>query len=433
MIVKSKKILRTFPQNVMELLEINSSRNELIQLSDGNYYIDLTGGGTSFNTVGYNNPRIIKAISNKAKKISHSDFKTTIDEDRELLAELLLKGNKIQNDVLYFGGSSGGEGIEAAMKLSYQTHLESGDSRRNVFISRYESYHGSSTDAIAVSDRKNLLIYRDLFPPNRYKVSEHWYNKNCYKGETPTEYTNRCLNEIESKIIEIGPDRVCAFIGETIMGGLQGFIEPCPGYWEGVRKICDKYGIHLILDEVICGCGVSGEFYCIEYEGVTPDFLVISKGLTSGYFPLNAILLTSKTRDAIKNGSGRTNHSTTFQGHSIGAAVALEVVKIVKRENFLNRVKRLGRVCKEMINNLLCNNPHFVMVHGRGLRLSIEHNIKDQYNFSHQFHEIMKNKYKIIVDVKWHRILLTPPLTISEENLLSSVETICRTFNKITN
>ncbi|MCX7712465.1 MAG: aminotransferase class III-fold pyridoxal phosphate-dependent enzyme [Chthoniobacterales bacterium] len=422
------KILRTFPNSKNELIRIIFGKNEMLYLNDKNYYIDLTGGGTSFNTVGYSNRRIINKMVNKALLISHADFKTTLDEDREKLAELLLKDNKISNEFVYFAGNSGGEGIEAAMKLSYQTHLELGYSKRNIFISRMESYHGSSTDAIAISDRKNLLIYKDLFPCNRYKISDHYFIKNRRIGETKEEYTKRCLDEFEKKILELGPEKVCAFIGETIMGGLQGFIEPCDGYWKGIRDICDKYGIHLILDEVICGCGVTGNYYCIEYDGITPDFLVISKGLTSGYFPLNAVLLTRKTYEAISNGSGRTNHSTTFQGHSIGCAVALEVTKIVKRHIFLKRVQKLGDLVRQKIESYLKGHPNFIAVHGRGLRISIEYSFNNMISFADYFRNLMKQKYKILLDVKWHRILLSPPLTISEDKLLSSVEKICLEF-----
>ena len=167
------------------------------------------------------------------------------------------------------------------------------------------------------------------------KIKEHNKYRHKKKNETDLEYSLRSANHLEKKIKEIGAENIAGFIGETMLGGLIGDVPPTKNYWKLIRKkICDKYDIHLILDEVWCGTGTSEKYHCIEWDSVTPDFLFICKTLAAGYMPISAILTHNKIENIIKNGQGQIQYSNTFQGHSVSTAAALAVQKIINQKNF---------------------------------------------------------------------------------------------------
>ena len=213
------------------------------------------------------------------------------------------------------------------MKMSYQYHYSIGLKEKKWFISRKQSYHGSGTDAISLGDRPNLMIYKNFYPKFRAKVSDHNKYKNKLRFESDLEYENRSIDELEKKIIKIGPEKISGFVGETIMGGLVGDVPPTQNYWKKIRKMCDKYSIHLILDEVWCGTGTSGKIYCIDWDKVTPDFIFMGKTLAAGYVPVSGFVTNSRISDKIISKMGSIQFSTTHQGHSLATSAAIEVQK----------------------------------------------------------------------------------------------------------
>lgn len=424
------QVLRTFPN---EPVPPYIERGEGIYLytRDGEKLLDTTGGFTGHAILGWSNETVINAMKRQLEKITHIDYKVYSDENRDKLASLLLSRAEHKLNRVYYVGGSGGEACEAAMKLSYQSHYDKGNKEKTWFISREQSYHGSSTDALAVGDRPNLRFYNPLFPKERAKIPEHNQYREKRPHESLDEYAKRGAKALEDKILEIGPEKVCAFIGETIMGGLVGDVPPAPNYWKYIREVCDKYDVHLIVDEVWCGTGTSGKIYCIDWDGVSPDFIFLGKTLAAGYAPLSLVITSDKIEEAIKNGQGQIQHSTTHQGHSLCVAAALAVQKIIHDDEFLLHVNEMGRFLRDTLKQELGSHPFFSNVRGRGLRNSIEYKCEEQHLFGLTLAKEMREKYNILISGKWHRVCFSPALTITRDELEFVLSKFVKTFNEV--
>ena len=426
----SDKLLRTF---LNEPIPPYIERGEGVYLytKDGKKLLDTTGGFTSHAILGWSNKRIIEAMKKQLDKITHIDYKVYSDENRDKLAELLLSRAEHNLNRVYFAGNSGGEACEAAMKLSYQHHYDLGRKEKTWFISRCQSYHGSSTDALAVGDRPNLDFYKPLFPKNRAKISEHNQYRHKLEGEYLDDYAQRGAKELEDKILQIGPEKVCAFIGETIMGGLIGNVPPATNYWKYVRRVCDKYDVHLILDEVFCGTGTSGKIYCCDWDGVTPDFLFMGKTLAAGYAPLSIVLTSDKVEKVFRKAQGRIQHSTTHQGHSLAVAAAYAAQSIIHTDKMLNHICKMGELLRDTLKQELGSHPFFANVRCRGLRNSLEYRCPNQHEFGLKLTQVMKDEHDILIDGKWHRVCFSPALNIKEEELNLVLNCFIKTFKEV--
>ncbi len=392
-------------------------------------YFDGTGGLTGTITLGWGNKKIENAIFNQLKKIAHIDFKSLKDENRDVLRKLLLTDKKHKLDEIYYAGNSGAEANEGAMKLSYQYHQANGKKNKKWFISRYQSFHGSSSETVAIGDKFNLRFFKDFNPKFRAKVKEH--NLYRYKNinESEKDYSNRSIDEIEKKIRKIGPENISGFVAETMMGGLVGDVPACDGYWKKLRSICNKYDIHLICDEIWCGAGTSGKLYCVDHENITPDFITFGKTLTSGYLPLSIIITRSKFLKKIKKKFNLIRlPSSTYQGHSLGVVAATECMKIINNKDFLKSVSSKGKYFRSVINNELKNNEFFYNVRGRGMRNSVEHNTPNNDLFSEELQKNALDKYNLILGAKWHRTCFSGAINISYKNLNRLIEQYLNTF-----
>ena len=211
------KVIHTFPK-ADPLTYITRGEGMYLFTEDGCKLLDMNAGSVSYAVLGWSDERVRRAMKEQIDRICHIDYKVWGERNRDELAELLLSKAEHKLDRVYFAGSSGSEGCEAAMKLSYQVHYDNGKKTKQWFISRKQSYHGSTTDALAVSDRPNLEFFAPIFPTKRAKVSQHHPLREKRAGESDDDYAKRSAKELEDKILEIGPENVCAFIGETIMG-----------------------------------------------------------------------------------------------------------------------------------------------------------------------------------------------------------------------
>lgn len=423
-------VLRTFPNEPVPPY-IDHGKGLYLYTKDGKKLLDTTGGFTAHAILGWSNPEVIEAMTEQLNRITHIDYKVYSDENRDQLSELLLSRAEHGLNRVYFAGNSGGEACEAAMKLSYQYFYDSGKKEKRWFISRQQSYHGSSTDALAVGDRPNLDFFKPLLPVNRSKVPEHNIYRLKLDGETLDEYARRGARELDEKIVEIGPEKVCAFIGETMMGGLIGDVPPAPDYWKYVREVCDKYDVHLILDEVWCGTGTSGKIYCCDWDNITPDFLFMGKTLAAGYAPLSIVLTSDKIEHIIKNGQGRIQHSTTHQGHSLSVAAALAVQRIIHNDEMLDHVCKMGDYLRNTLESELKLHPFFANVRGRGLRSSLEFKCTDQNDFGMKLTEIMEKEHGILISGKWHRVCFSPALIITRKEIDLVLDRFIKTFKKV--
>ncbi len=408
------KVFRVFPNDPVPPF-VDRADGIYVYTKDGRKILDATGGGTSYAILGSCHPEVNGAIEHQIKRFGHLDYKIWADENTGELADILLSRAEHGLDRVYFAGNSGGEACEAAMKMSYQVHYDLGRKEKRWFISREQSYHGSSSDALALGERPNLEFYRPMLSPYRTQIPMHHPLYLKRSNETLDDYAQRSAKQLEDKILEVGPEKVCGFVGETIMGGLVGDVPPAPNYWKYIRSVCNKYDVHLILDEVYCGTGASGKIYCCDYDQVTPDFIFLGKTLAAGYGALSAVVTSSKIEEVIRRGQGRLQHTTTHQAHSLSVAAALAVQKIIHNDEFLSHVNTLGNYMRQVLTDELSALPIYRDVRGRGLRFSFEYQTEKPNEFGMQLAERLLRKYNILINAKWHRVCFTPALIMTSE------------------
>ena len=190
--------------------------------------------------------------------------------------------------------------------------------------------------------------------------------------ETREAYAQRAANDLEEKLLELGPGNVAAFVAETVVGATAGAVPPSPGYFKRIREICDQYGVHLILDEVMCGTGRTGTMMAYEQEGIVPDMVTMAKGLAAGYQPVGALLCRDEITDAIRKGSGFFQHGHTFMGHATAIAASLATLTEIKNEQLLDNVQARGASLLVRLRESLGDHPNVGDVRGRGLFIGIE-------------------------------------------------------------
>lgn len=333
-------------------------------------YLDASGGA-AVSCLGHSHPKVRQAIKDQVDKISfaHTGFFT--NEPMEALADKLIKGAPGTLDKVMFL-SGGSEGVEAALKLSRQYFLEIGAPQRRHVIARRQSYHGNTLGALSAGGN---MLRREPFKPvliETHHIAPCFAYRGQRDGESEDEYGRRTADELEAKILELGPDTVMAFIAEPVVGATIGAVPSVPGYFKRVREICDKYGVLLVLDEVMCGTGRTGTMFACEQEDVAPDLLVCAKGLGAGYQPIGALMVSSGIYNAVAEGSGVLQHGHTYMGHPVACAAALAVQTAIEEEGLLDNVNRLGALLEDALHDRFGNHHHVGDIRGRGLFWGIE-------------------------------------------------------------
>ncbi len=349
-----------------------AARSEGIYIYDneGKAYLDASGGA-AVSCVGHRHPDVLAAMHAQIDELAyaHTSFFTSAISE-ELASHLVAHAPPGLGQVYFVSGGS--EAIEAALKLARQYFVEIGEPQRTTFVGRRQSYHGNTLGALAVGGNE---WRRAQFAPlliDVGRVSPCFEYRGRHEGETQEGYTQRLIAELDAKFREIGPDRVIAFVAETVVGATAGAVPPTPGYFKGVRELCDRYGILLIADEVMCGMGRCGTLHAVEQEGITPDLLVVAKGLGGGYQPIGATLASSRIVDALRRGSGMFQHGHTYIGHSVAAAASLAVQKVIQRDNLLANVRDRGADLQRGLAQRFGEHPHVGDIRGRGLFRGVE-------------------------------------------------------------
>ncbi len=338
--------------------------------AEGKRYLDASGGA-AVSCLGHSDRAVIEAVQRQLERLpfAHTSFFT--NEPMEQLADELIRRAPPSFDKVYFV-SGGSEAIEAALKLARQYFVEKGEPQRAHLVARRQSYHGNTLGALAVGGN---AWRRKQFEPLLINVS-HLSPCFSYRGkkasETDDAYAARLAAELEAEIQRLGSDRVIAFVAETVVGATLGAVAPVPGYFKRVREICDRYGLLLILDEVMCGMGRCGTLWAFAQEGVVPDLVTIAKGLGAGYQPIGAVLVARKVSEAIQGGSGFFQHGHTYIGHAAACAGALAVQKRLHEDRVLDRVAPLGAALMERLKAAFRDDPHVGDIRGRGLFQAIE-------------------------------------------------------------
>ena len=345
---------------------------------EGAYLIDASGkryldgsSGAAVSCLGHNDRQVIDAIEAQLERLpyAHTSFFTT--EPMEALADALIADAPEGLARVYFV-SGGSEAIEAALKLARQYFVELGETDRRYVIGRRQSYHGNTLGALAVGGN---MWRRQQFEPlliDAVHVSPCYEYRERRPDETLEGYGRRLAAELEAEIRRLGPERVIAFVAETVVGATLGAVPAVPDYFRLVREICDRYGILLILDEVMSGMGRTGTLYACEQEGIVPDMVCIAKGLGAGYQPIGATLLAGRIHEAIANGSGFFQHGHTYIGHAVACAAALAVQRAFKERGLIERVRAIGPQLERRLRDRLGKHPNVGDIRGRGFFWGIE-------------------------------------------------------------
>jgi adenosylmethionine-8-amino-7-oxononanoate aminotransferase len=338
--------------------------------ADGKRYLDGSGGA-AVSCLGHAHPDVLAAMHAQIDRLAYahtSFFSTAVAE--QLADQLITTAPDGMSHVYFVSGGS--EAVEAALKMARQYFVEIGQPQRQHFIARRQSYHGNTLGALAVGGNawrraqfQPLLIDVTHVAPC-YPYRDQW------PTETPEQYGQRLVRELSQAIDQLGGENVIAFVAETVGGATAGVLTPVPGYFKAVRELCDRHGILLILDEVMCGMGRTGTLHACEAEGVVPDLLTIAKGLGGGYQPIGAVLAHRKLVDAFRAGSGLFQHGHTYLGHAVACAAALAVQQVIARDGLLGRVQQLGAYLEQRLRAELGQHPHVGDIRGRGLFWGVE-------------------------------------------------------------
>ena len=322
---------------------------------DGCYIIDKNdkryldaSGGAAVSCLGHSDITVRNAIIEQTEKLAfaHTSFFTS--DPAEKLANLLAENSPKGLNKVYFV-SSGSEAVEASLKLARQYFVEIGEPERHRVISRKQSYHGNTLGALAAGGNVWRRSFFEKILVDTSLISPCYPYRHQNVNETEIDYGLRVANELEEEIKILGPQNVMAFIAETVVGATAGALTPVPGYFKRIREICDKYGVLLILDEVMCGMGRTGSLFACEEENIIPDIVTIAKGLGAGYQPIGAMLCQDFIYDSIANGSGFFQHGHTYLGHPIACAASLAVLTKLINENMCEKVKDKGEILQKIL------------------------------------------------------------------------------------
>ncbi len=338
--------------------------------AEGRRYLDGSGGA-AVTSLGHGNAEVLEAMRRQMDRIAyaHTSFFTT--DAAESLAERLVALAPGGLDYVYLV-SGGSEAVEAALKMARQYFVEIGQPQRRHIIARRQSYHGNTIGALATGGNAWRRAQFQPILPETHHVAPCYAWRDQHEGETAPDYAARLAQELEDKILELGADQVIAFVAEPVVGATLGAVPAVEGYFRRIREVCDRYGVLLILDEVMCGMGRTGSIFAHEQEGVTPDIVTVAKGLGGGYQPVGAVLLSARIYDAFRDGSGLFQHGHTYLGHPIAAAAADKVVEIMTRPGLMENVQNMGQRLRDGLAAELGRHPNVGDIRGRGLFCGIE-------------------------------------------------------------
>jgi len=344
----------------------------------GPYLIDATGkkyldgcGGAAVSCLGHNHPAVADALRAQLARLSyaHTAFFTT--EVLESLAAHLIARAPDNLSHAYLV-SSGSEAMEAALKLARQFCVETGQAQRDTVIARRQSYHGATLGALAVGGHAQRRAPYQPLLVEVPRIAPCYAYRHRAAGESEADYGLRAADELEAKILEVGAERVIAFVAEPVVGATLGVVPAVAGYFRRIREICDAHGVLLILDEVMCGMGRTGDLYAHAHDGIRADIVTVAKGLGGGYQPIGAALLDARIYRAIASHSGAFWHSHTYIGHALAAAAALAVQQTIERDDLLRNVRARGAELFALLRARLGEHPHVGDIRGRGLFAGIE-------------------------------------------------------------
>ncbi|MDK1389779.1 aspartate aminotransferase family protein [Sinorhizobium sp. 8-89] len=350
---------------------ITSGEGIYVVDDSGKRYLDASSGGVVVSALGHGNNEVAQAIEEQLRKVPYFHGGVFTNQPMEELAVHLVSRAPTGLKKAFFV-SGGSEAVETAVLLARQYAVETGQAKRTRIIARRNSYHGATLHGLAIgANIMRRTPFMDIAPDILHVPTCYAYREKL-DDETEEEYGLRVADEFEAAILRVPQDSVLAFVAETVGGNGSGAMPPPKGYFKRVREICNKYGILLICDEVLCGLGRTGDLHACAAEGITPDILSVAKGLGAGFVPIGAVMTTDAIHEAIRNGSGAFRGGFTYSGQAVACAAALKVQQIVERENLISNVRSMGEALRQALISRFSNNSYVGDIRGRGLLQCIE-------------------------------------------------------------
>jgi adenosylmethionine-8-amino-7-oxononanoate aminotransferase len=338
--------------------------------TEGREYLDGSSGAMTA-SVGHGVVEIADAMRDQAERIAFTYRTQFTNEPAEELARRLTQ--LAPGDLSWaFFVSSGSEATEFAIRAATNHWREKHRPEKVKILGRHISYHGMTMGALSMSGHAaRRPDYGSLLHP--FPVAPPAYGfRYARPGESEAQYSARAVAEVKAALLAEDPDTIAGFIAEPIVGAAGGVLVPPPGYFAGLRKLCDQLDILFIADEVITGAGRTGDWTASAAEGVVPDLLVLGKGISGGYAPVAAVLLREHMTDTLRDGSGVAPFGHTFSGNPVGAAACLAVLDKIERENVLDNVRARGAQLQVGLLEMAQRRRHMVDVRGRGLLWGFE-------------------------------------------------------------
>ncbi|MDN0083117.1 aspartate aminotransferase family protein [Crenobacter sp. SG2305] len=405
--------------------------------SEGNKIIDGMAGLWCVN-IGYGRKDLAEVAKNQMEELAYYNtfFKTThpaVVELSTLLAEVAPDGFE---HVFYT--NSGSESVDTMIRMVRCYWDIKGQPQKKTLIGRWNGYHGSTIGGASLGGMSYMHEQGDLPIPGIVHVEQPWWYKHG-KDMTPEEFGIQAARWVEDKILEVGPDKVAAFVGEPIQGA-GGVIIPPSTYWPEVERICRKYDVLLVADEVICGFGRTGEWFGHERFGFTPDIFTTAKGLSSGYLPIGAVFVGPRVAEGLIAG-GDFNHGFTYSGHPVAAAVARANVTALRDEGIVAAVKEdIGPYMQKRWREVFSQFEHVDDVRGIGLiqAFTLVKNKATRELFPNwgEIGTLCRDiffKHNLIMRACGDHIVAAPPLVISKdeiEQLLATAAECLREFEQ---
>ncbi len=388
---------------------------------EGCYVWDLEGRkyfdsfATLLTTVtGHVRPEVTEAVRQQMQTLEF--FPNYVDAFTVPLIELARKLAEIMPGDLSvsFFVNSGSEANETALKMARQYHVERGEKHRFKFIARRDSYHATTLGAGAVTGLRWFREYFEPLMPGALFVRAA-RERDKPAGMTSAEYGQQCLDEIERLIADEGSETIAGFIMDPLPGSNTGYPLPPEGYLQGVREICDRYGILLIFDEVQTGFGHTGRWFFCEHYGVTPDIITIGKGFTGGFIPLGAAVTKPQVAEVFRRGPGTELRSgSTYGGHTVACAATLANIGIIEREGLLENARVQGEYLKARMDEMRARHAIVGGASGIGLLWALQLDVDPALgvgtwirDWCHEHGMILRNNGDILV--------LAPSLIINRE------------------
>ncbi|MCL4562291.1 MAG: aspartate aminotransferase family protein [Chloroflexi bacterium] len=433
------------PDIIHEFLCLERGEGIYVYDKAGRKYMDAAAG-VGVMALGYARKELADVLADQAMTIPYVHAMRFANQPSNDLANQIAEFAPEPLNWSFFA-SGGSEAMESALKIARQYFLQRGKPEKSRFIGRWQSFHGNTIATQSVgghlgrrAPHQPMLINWPHIPPAY-----------CYRCPFGLSYPNcdiQCAQALEREICWQGPETIAAFVAEPIVGAAGGATVPAPEYFPLVRQICDKYDVLFIADEVITGFGRTGKNFGIEHFGVTPDMIVTAKGISSGYAPLGALIVSDPVMAAFQTGSGKVDHNFTFAGNPLACRVGSEVLRLIEKEKLVEKAAARGKQLFAGLENFY-RFPFVGDVRGKGLLAGIElvQNKEKKTPFPLEFHAYQKiNELALDEGLIVYpgggtadgyigdHFLLMPPLIISEEEvdqLLTLLERVLTRFGAL--